>query len=69
MTAGVPDIGGECLPVIDLMDFLRSGSDPAALDACRQVAACLRDTGAAIVRDPRVNEADNSRFVDMMVRA
>lgn len=55
------------LPVVDLSAFLAGdASDPAAQDACRAVAECLRDTGALIVRDPRVNAQDNSRFLDMM---
>lgn len=55
------------LPVIDLGVYLsRAPSDPAAQDACRRVAECLRDTGALVVRDPRVSYDDNSRFLDMM---
>jgi hypothetical protein len=56
------------LPVVDLGAFLNGPSDPAAQDACRLVADCLRDTGALVVRDPRVSYADNSRFLDMMER-
>jgi isopenicillin N synthase-like dioxygenase len=55
------------LPVVDLTAFLAGdASDPAVQDACRAVAECLRDTGALIVRDPRVNAQDNSRFLDMV---
>ena len=55
------------LPVIDMAAFLAGdASDPAVQDSCRAVAACLRDTGALIVRDPRVNAHDNSKFLDMM---
>jgi isopenicillin N synthase-like dioxygenase len=55
------------LPVIDISAFIAGdASDPAVLDACRAVAQSLRDTGALIVRDPRVNAGDNSRFLDMM---
>ena len=57
----------EALPVIDISAFVAGdASDPAVLDACRAVADCLRDTGALIVRDPRVNAGDNARFLDMM---
>ena len=57
----------QALPVIDISAFLAGdASDPAVQDACRAVADCLRDTGALIVRDPRVNADDNSRFLDMM---
>jgi hypothetical protein len=55
------------LPVVDLSAFLAGdAADPAAQDACRAVAECLRDTGALIVRDPRVNAQDNAQFLDMM---
>ena len=55
------------LPLVDLSAFLAGdAADPAVQDACRAVAECLRDTGALIVRDPRVNAQDNSRFLDMM---
>lgn len=56
------------LPVIDLALFLNAGSasEPAVQDACRAVADCLRETGALVVRDPRVSQADNSAFIDMM---
>jgi hypothetical protein len=57
----------DLLPVIDLSVFLsRPATDPAAQDACRRAAECLRDTGALIVRDPRVSYEDNGRFLDMM---
>jgi hypothetical protein len=57
----------DLLPVIDLSAFLsRPATDPAAQDACRRAAECLRDTGALIVRDPRVSYEDNGRFLDMM---
>ena len=55
------------LPIVDLAAFLAGdASDPAVQDSCRAVAECLRDTGALIVRDPRVNAQDNSKFLDMM---
>lgn len=36
--------------------------------SCEQVAACLRETGALVVRDPRCSTEDNDRFLDMMER-
>eukprot|EP00271_Cylindrocystis_brebissonii_P003437 TRINITY_DN1441_c0_g1_i1.p1 TRINITY_DN1441_c0_g1~~TRINITY_DN1441_c0_g1_i1.p1 ORF type:complete len:411 (+),score=78.15 TRINITY_DN1441_c0_g1_i1:210-1442(+) len=33
-----------------------------------EVARCLRETGALILRDPRVTDEDNSHFLDMMER-
>ena len=35
--------------------------------SCEQVAACLRETGALVIRDPRCTTQDNDRFLDMMV--
>ena len=37
-------------------------------DHCAAVAACLRETGVLVVRDPRCSTADNDRFLDMMER-
>lgn len=55
------------LPVVDLSLFLgKDAADPAAQDACRLVAQCLRDTGALIVRDPRVSQEANAAFLDTM---
>jgi isopenicillin N synthase-like dioxygenase len=56
------------LPVVDLavwLDAATQGS-PAAAAACETVAASLRETGILIVRDPRVSEADNDAFLDMV---
>lgn len=36
--------------------------------SCEKVAACLRETGALVVRDPRCTTQDNDRFLDMMER-
>ena len=47
----------------------KSGDGGAALrESCEQVAACLRETGALVIRDPRCSTADNDRFLDMMER-
>ena len=37
-------------------------------ESCAAVAACLRETGALVIRDPRCSTADNDRFLDMMER-
>lgn len=43
------------------------GHDGALLrERCAAVAACLRETGALVIRDPRCSTADNDRFLDMM---
>lgn len=64
------------LPVLDLEPYLRwSGrlgeeaqQDPSDLPKplCQQVASCLQDTGAIVVRDPRCLAQDNDTFLDMM---
>jgi hypothetical protein len=78
LTVLVPHAGGDAmrdsiaavLPVVDLSLFLSRGAtdagDAAVQDACRQVAECLRDTGALVVRDPRVSPEDNQSFLDLM---
>lgn len=37
-------------------------------ESCAKVAACLRETGALVIRDPRCSTKDNDRFLDMMER-
>lgn len=41
-------------------------NDPKVMGVCKQVAECLYQYGILIVRDPRVNEQDNSDYIDMM---
>lgn len=43
------------------------GGDELRLN-CAKVAACLRETGALVIRDPRCSTEDNDRFLDMMER-
>ncbi|BBM98419.1 hypothetical protein MPTK1_1g13360 [Marchantia polymorpha subsp. ruderalis] len=62
------------LPVIDLEEYLlaRGGLEENGdagqefLALCQEVANCLRDTGALVIRDPRCTTEDNDRFLDMM---
>lgn len=56
------------LPVFDLAVFLQDPASPDVQQQCEALAACLRDTGCVIVRDPRVDVADNERFLDMLER-
>jgi hypothetical protein len=60
-------------PVVDLTPLLLADEslllrDPAALAASKQIAASLVATGCVLVRDPRVSERDNSRFLDLLER-
>jgi isopenicillin N synthase-like dioxygenase len=55
------------LPTIDFTLFFNKDKDPAAYEAeCAKVADALHRFGVVIVKDPRVAEADNNRFLDMM---
>jgi len=54
------------LTPIDLSGFLSEKNSDAAQEACRRVAQVLRNSSCLVIRDPRVSEEDNSRFIDMM---
>lgn len=57
------------LPTIQLKTFFDRDKDPAAYAAeCAKVADALHNYGVVVLADPRVNEADNSIFLDMMER-
>ena len=51
------------LPVINLQEFL---SD--SLEQCNLVASCLSKYGVLVIKDPRVSEDDNDKFINMMER-
>ena len=53
------------LPAVDLAGWLARGDDA---EACAAIAQQLRDTGIVVVRDPRVPEAANDDFLDMLER-
>jgi isopenicillin N synthase-like dioxygenase len=55
------------IPVIDFAAFFSQDKDPARYqDECNKVAEALHKYGLVILRDPRVSEADNNRFLSMM---
>lgn len=55
------------LPVVELSAFFDKEKDPARYAAeCAKVAHALHHFGLVILRDPRVAEADNVRFLNMM---
>jgi hypothetical protein len=57
------------MPVIDLNAFFNRETDPVAYqEACRAVAETFHKYGVVVLRDPRVVEADNNRFLDTMER-
>ncbi|CEP00972.1 hypothetical protein PBRA_008284 [Plasmodiophora brassicae] len=56
------------IPVVDIQPFLSGGDGQSLSDACKEVARSLQQYGVIIIKDPRVTEADNDVFVDMMER-
>eukprot|EP01114_Cavostelium_apophysatum_P006747 TRINITY_DN1819_c0_g1_i1.p1 TRINITY_DN1819_c0_g1~~TRINITY_DN1819_c0_g1_i1.p1 ORF type:complete len:348 (-),score=59.63 TRINITY_DN1819_c0_g1_i1:60-1103(-) len=54
--------------IVDVASYLRDPKSSEALQACASMADTLRKTSCLIIRDPRVTEADNLRFLDMMER-
>lgn len=59
-------IGNLKVPIIDVGRYLE-GSGGWDGD-CQEVASALRTFGLVIIRDPRVNQQDNDRFIDLMER-
>jgi len=51
---------------IDCNEFLKNKNSSGSLEACKKLAATLKDTSCVIIRDPRVSEADNNAFLTMM---
>ncbi|EFJ37417.1 hypothetical protein SELMODRAFT_165027 [Selaginella moellendorffii] len=60
------------LPVVELEPYLEArGSQPLpenVRNSCLEVAKCLREAGALVLRDPRCTPEDNDRFLNMMER-
>ncbi|RKO95648.1 hypothetical protein CAUPRSCDRAFT_2547, partial [Caulochytrium protostelioides] len=54
------------LPVIDLAVWLTDPTSAASMAECRKAAQALETYSAFALRDPRVREEDNARFLDMM---
>mmetsp|Transcript_22801 Transcript_22801/g.70519 ORF Transcript_22801/g.70519 Transcript_22801/m.70519 type:complete len:363 (+) Transcript_22801:269-1357(+) len=54
------------IPVIDISAFVETGDGNDA--ACREIADALHAYGCLVVKDPRVDDADNETFLDMMER-
>ena len=60
----------QILPVFDISVLLVDGEMQSAEQdrVCREIAACLQQTGCLIVRDPRVGTEQSNSFLDMMER-
>jgi len=54
--------------VIDVTNFLKDRNSSESLKDCNSLAETLKKTSCLIIKDPRVTEADNNRFLDMMER-
>ncbi|GAB4817628.1 hypothetical protein N2152v2_004674 [Parachlorella kessleri] len=56
------------LPVFDLQRYLEASdrATPELQRLCEAMAQCLRNTSALVVRDPRVDSADNERFLSLV---
>ena len=52
------------VPIVDVEPFLR-GQGNCEKD-CQTVAESLHKYGCLIIKDPRVNQQENSEFLDMM---
>ncbi len=52
----------ENIPVIDLQSYLENGDK----NLCKTVVECLHKTGILIVKDTRINDEYNEKFLDMM---
>lgn len=55
------------LPVVEFDAFYSKDADPERyMKECQKVADAFHHYGLVCLRDPRVSEADNNRFLDMM---
>lgn len=55
----------QTLQLVQIDDFVAKGEDKAA---CELVATSLRECGAVLIRDSRVNAQHADKFLDMMER-
>jgi hypothetical protein len=57
------------MPTVEFSAFFEKDKDPERYKKeCMKVAYSLHHFGLVVLRDPRVAEADNSRFINMMER-
>ncbi|CAG8708511.1 7458_t:CDS:2, partial [Acaulospora morrowiae] len=59
-------MNADTLPLINLELFLNDRDDPLVIIECKKTANTLINYGTLLVKDPRVTEEDNSRFLDLM---
>ncbi|KAJ3108332.1 hypothetical protein HDU97_001457 [Phlyctochytrium planicorne] len=63
MTVISPDL---VLPVIDLVAFLKDPTSAEAIQECKKAAETIEKYSALCIRDPRVSEEENFKFLDLM---
>ena len=57
------------IPVVDLQTFFDRDNNPFDFQSeCSKVAEALHTYGLVLIKDPRVFQSDNARFLDMMER-
>ena len=56
----------EDIPVLDLSSYLQGSTDAKTMETCRQLADCFHRFGICIIKDPRVDMADNDAYIDLM---
>jgi len=54
------------LQPVDVAPFLKDPTSAEGKEACKQILDSLRKTSCLIIRDPRVDEKDNSAFLDLV---
>jgi len=54
--------------VVDVSNFLKDKSSQTSVADCQLLAQTLKETSCLIIKDPRVSEEDNNKFLDMMER-
>lgn len=54
------------IPVIDLTPFMEDCNSKAAKAEAEKVAFALHNFGCLVIKDPRVDETHNDRFVDLL---
>jgi len=54
--------------IVDVSVFLKDKHSSEAIQHCKNVAETLKKTSCLIIKDPRVSEDDNFKFLDMMER-
>ncbi|EGC29052.1 hypothetical protein DICPUDRAFT_43402 [Dictyostelium purpureum] len=52
--------------IIDVSRFLADPTSAEALEDCQKLVQTLQQTSCLVIKHPKVNEQDNSKFLDMM---